>query len=50
MRLAVVSAVITMTVGVAMIATVTGIVMVNVRGGMRDGMKGVRTEVRGHFI
>lgn len=50
MPLAVVSVVTMMTVGVAMSVMVTGSVMVTVRTGTRDGMKGVRREVRGHFI
>lgn len=47
MPLAVASAAIMMTVGVAMIEVLgTGIVMGTVKTGTRDGMRGVRREVR----
>lgn len=48
--LAVVSDVIMMTVGVAMIVMGTGIAMVSAMTGTTDGMTGVRREVRGHSI
>lgn len=50
MPLVAASAVITMTVGVAMNAMVTGIVMGNARTGMKDVMRGVRRKVKFHYI
>lgn len=50
MPLAVASAVIMMTVGVAMIVMGTGIVTATVKTGTRDGMRGVKREVRVQYI